>query len=140
MRWAADKPRFQARDGRVAGHHLKRQHSNGTERRSGAGDGGGSAAEAQIAFPDLNCDKKIRRGRFPPLFLGLLMAEAGRREKDVYFPTVPSQKSTPSALATITEQLLWLGGPGLGSPHPAASCQPGKAAPPARSSHPGVQK
>lgn len=43
------------------------------------------------------------------------MAEAGSREKDVYFPTVPSQKSTPSVLATITEQLLWLGGPGLGS-------------------------
>lgn len=56
----------------------------------------------------------------------MLMAEAGSLEKDVYFSTVPSQKSTLSALATITEQLLWLGGPGgLCSAHPAAaSCQP----------------
>lgn len=29
----------------------------------------------------------------------------------MYFSTVPSQKSTLSSLATITEQLLWLGGP-----------------------------
>lgn len=58
----------------------------------------------------------------------------------MYFSTVPSQKSTLPALATITEQLLWLGGPGLGSPHPAASCQPENAAPPAHNSHPGVQK
>lgn len=68
------------------------------------------------------------------------MAEAGSGEKDVYFSTVPSQKSTLSALATITEQLLWLAGPGLGSPHPAASCQHENAAPPAQNSHPGVQK
>lgn len=52
------------------------------------------------------------------------MAEAGSREEDVYFSTVPSQKSTLSALATITEQLLWLGGPGLGSPHPAWERRP----------------
>lgn len=39
------------------------------------------------------------------------MAWAGSLEKDVYFSTVPSQKSTLSSLATITEQLLWLGGP-----------------------------
>lgn len=45
-----------------------------------------------------------------PLFLGVLMAWAGSLEKDVYFSTVPSQKSTVSLLATITEQLLWLGG------------------------------
>lgn len=38
------------------------------------------------------------------------MAGAGSLEKDVYFSTVPSQKSTLSLLATITEQLLWLGG------------------------------
>lgn len=69
------------------------------------------------------------------------MAEAGRRAEDVYFSSVPSQKSTLSALATITEQLLWLGGPGLGPPRPAASCQPPEnAAPPAHNSHPGLQK
>lgn len=48
---------------------------------------------------------------------GSIFRWAGSFEEDVYFSTVPSQKSTLSSLATITEQLLWLGGPArLASP------------------------
>lgn len=111
----------------AVGHRLKGQHSQRKERSSRRR--GERCRGTQIAFPDSNWDKKIRRGRFPPLFLGLLTARAGRRETDVYFSPVPSQKSTLPALATITEQLLWLGGPGLGPPRPASLRTPPPPAP-----------
>ncbi|TNN80729.1 hypothetical protein EYF80_008963 [Liparis tanakae] len=55
--------------------------------------------------------------------LSVPVAWAGSFEKDVYFSAVPSQKSTLSWLATITEQLLWLGGPAPACLTPAAFCQ-----------------
>lgn len=87
-----------------AGHHLRWRG----EKASG-GEDANSPSRSELRQEDR---------RLQPLFLGLLMAAAGSPEEDVYFSAVPSQKSTLSALATITEQLLWLGGPGapLASP------------------------
>ena len=66
----------------------------------------------------------------------MLAAWAGSFEKDVYFSTVPSQKSTLSSLATITEQLLWLGGPAPACLTLLLFCQPKKTAFAAQNSHP----
>lgn len=61
----------------------------------------------QIAIPDFNRRRPIAAS----IFRCVGSPGAGSFEKDVYFSAVPSQKSTLSLLATITEQLLWLGGP-----------------------------
>jgi len=116
-------------DARIKGHHLKRQDMRRTEERPwGKEEGwGGGCTGHVVASRDVNSRSRSEQwqdgGQLQPLFLGVPAAWAGSFEKDVYFSAVPSQKSMLSWLATITEQLLWLGGPAPACLTPAAFCQ-----------------
>lgn len=128
MRWAADKPRCAAWDGHGMGHHLKRQYIDHTEERVRREKEGGE--EKMYCIQAVNSQPQIltatRRRPIAASIFSPAGGWAGSFEKDVYFSTVPSQKSTLSSLATITEQLLWLGGAAPACLTLAAFCQPKK--------------